>query len=487
MSARFLNRGAAAVLLLALAAAGCTNLAPTYERPESPLPPGWRGGSSGRGAAAGPAAGPSLAAAAVPDTDWRSFFLDDRLRRVVQLTLERNRDLRIAALNIERARALYNVQEAATLPGVGVGASVGQSRSSSNTSAAGGGRTVTTYSAQLALASYELDFFGRVRNLSEQALQAFLATEWNRRSTQISLVSDTAGAWLALAADQQRLALARQTLKTRQDALALTRRAYELGGQSGLTLIQAQTSVDSARVEVATYATQVQLSRNALELLAGGPVPAELLPDGELTAVTALVDVPGDLPSSVLQQRPDVLAAERTLEGSNANIGAARAAFFPRITLTAAAGLASGSLARLFDGGSGTWSFTPSVSLPIFDGGTARGNLRVAETQRDIQVAAYERTLQTAFREVADALAQRSTLGERLAAQQSLVEASGRSLQLSEARFRNGADSYLEVLDAQRSFYTAQQGLINLRLAEQANRLVLYRVLGGGWNETGGG
>ncbi|WP_046114627.1 efflux transporter outer membrane subunit [Aquincola tertiaricarbonis] len=497
-----------AALAAALLASGCANLAPPYSRPAAPLPADWSAAVPGTVPAASapqdvpaasaptsPAApnqanapGPTVAADAAAALAWREFFTEPRLRATIELALANNRDLRVAALNIERARAQFRIQEAAGLPAVNATGSGNNQRQPASVSASGEARTTSTYSAQLAISAYELDFFGRVRNLSDAALQTFFATEHNRRTTQIALVADTATAWLNLAADQQRLLLARQTLKARQDAYDLTRRAYELGGQSGLTLAQAQTTVDSARVDVAAFTTQVQQSRNALELLAAGPVPTALLPDGAIERpVAALVELPAALPSSVLQQRPDVMAAESLLRGTQASIGAARAAFFPRITLTAAAGVASGELSALFGGGNGAWSFVPSISLPIFNAGSNQANLDVATAQRDIQLATYEKTLQVAFREVADALAQRSTLAERLASQQSLTEATGRTLQLSQALFRSGAYSFLEVLDAQRSLYTAQQALITLRLAEQANRLTLYRVLGGGWQEGTGG
>ena len=499
------------VLAAALLASGCANLAPTYERPALPVPATLPSPvplavvptatpTAAQAAASGPAAtpadtnadttaGPRLPAEQAAAAAWRSFFTEPRLRGTVELALANNRDLRVAALNIERARAQYRIQEAAVLPAINATGSGNRQRQPASVSSNGQARITSTYSAQLGLSAYELDFFGRVRNLSDAALQTFLSTQSNRRTTQIALVADTATAWLNLAADQQRLLLAQQTLKARQDSYELTRRAFELGGQSGLTLAQAQTTVDSARVDVAAYTTQVQQSRNALELLAGSPVPAELLPDAQAPSVierpvAALVEVPAALPSAVLQQRPDVVAAEELLKGAQASIGAARAAFFPRITLTAAAGVASGELSSLFSGGNGAWSFVPSITLPIFNAGSNQANLDVALAQRDIQLATYEKTLQVAFREVADALAQRSTLAERLAAQQSLTEATGRTLQLSQALFRSGAYSYLEVLDAQRTLYTAQQTLITLRLAEQANRLTLYRVLGGGWADA---
>jgi len=323
-----------------------------------------------------------------------------------------------------------------------------------------------------------------VKNLSDSALQSFLSTEATRRSTQISLVAETATAWLALAADMQRLKLAQDTLASQQKSFDLTQRAHALGAQSGLALAQARTTVDSARVDVGTYTTQVAQDRNALNLLAGTTVPEALLPGDRSASVAALVDVPAGLPSTLLQQRPDVLAAEHLLQASHADIGAARAAFYPSISLTAAAGTASNSLSGLFKAGSGAWSFIPSINLPIFDAGANDANLKFAEAQREIDLASYEKTLQTAFREVADALAARSTLAERIAAQESLTAATERSFQLSNALFRGGSSSYLDVLDAQRSLYSAQQSLIGLRLAEQTNRLTLYKVLGGGWKES---
>jgi multidrug efflux system outer membrane protein len=285
-----------------------------------------------------------------------------------------------------------------------------------------------------------------------------------------------------------RLQLAQDTLASQQRSYALTGRMHALGASSALTLSQAQTTVDSARVDVASYTAQVALDRNALDLLAGASVPDALLPAADTTlaatpaatSASALVGVPAGLPSALLQQRPDVLAAEHTLQGANADIGAARAAFFPSISLTASAGSSSTALSGLFKGGNDAWSFAPSLSLPIFNAGGNRASLDAARAQREIDLATYEKTLQTAFREVADALATRASLGEQLAAQQSLVDATQKSFTLSNALYRNGSYSYLEVLDAQRSLYTAQQTLIGLRLSEQSNRITLYKVMGGG-------
>jgi len=291
-----------------------------------------------------------------------------------------------------------------------------------------------------------------------------------------------------LATDQQRLQLARDTLASRQKSYDLVERSHALGAQSGLTLAQSRTTVDTARADAAAFDSQVEQSRNALNLLAGGAVPADLLPPPTATMspspAAQLLAPPAELPSTVLLQRPDVLAAEHALRASNANIGAARAAFYPRIALTGSAGTASSSLSGLFESGSAAWNFAPSISLPIFDGGANRANLGVAQAQQQIQLATYEKTLQVAFREVADVLAARRTLGERLAAQQSLVAATTRAFELSDALFRSGGAGYLDVLDAQRSLYTVQQSLISLQLIEQANRITLYRTLGGGWRTT---
>ena len=456
--------------VLAAVLAGCVNLAPTYTRPASPIPAAWPLGVGVNGAA--PAA----------TIDWTTFINDARLREVIKVTLRNNRDLRIAVLDIERARAQYRIERATQFPSIGASASAARQRT-----AASDGRpasTTTQYSVELGFASYELDLFGRVRNLSQAALETFFAFSENRRATQISLIAEGASVWLTLAADSERLRLARDTLKSQQNSYELTRRTHELGGASGLTLAQAQTTVNAARVDVARFTSQVALDRNALELLAGATLRAELLPSAGVGTASLLVDVPIGVPSAVLLDRPDVLAAERLLRASNANIGAARAAFFPNIQLTATAGVASTSLAALFRSGSGAWSFIPQITQPIFDTGRNRATLKAARVQRDIDIANYEKAVQIAFREVADALAQRSTLAEQLAAQQSLTTAATRIFDLSNALFKAGSNSYLEVLDAQRSLYAAQQTLITLRLDEQTNRINLYKALGGGWNPT---
>ena len=499
---RTVVRATAASALALLALAGCTSLAPDYARPMLPVPAtlnGTNGPNGPEGTALAPETGPM---------GWQEFLQEPRLRELVALALQNNRDLRVAVLAIEKARAQYGVEQSNRFPAVGATAAGNRTRTADDLNTSGRSPTSSQYSAQLGFSSYEIDFFGRVKNLNEAALQEFLRTTENRRSVQLSLVAEVANAWLTLDADGRRLQLAQDTLRSRQKSYELTERSHALGAASGLTLAQAQTTVDAARADVAAFTSQVARDRNALALLAGAPVPAALLPDGANPGATAsparaasasasvapapslatpaatLLAVPGDLPSSVLLNRPDVRAAEYTLRGAYASIGAARAAFFPSITLTASAGTASNALSGLFDGGNGTWSFAPQIRLPIFDAGRNRANLQIAETARDTALAQYDKAVQTAFREVADALAERATLAERLQAQQSLQAATLKALQLSEARYRLGADSYLPVLDAQRALYSAQQTLIGLALAEQANRITLYKVLGGRWIDT---
>ena len=499
---RTVVRATAASALALLALAGCTSLAPDYARPMLPVPAtlnGTNGPNGSEGTALAPETGPM---------GWQDFLQEPRLRELVALALQNNRDLRVAVLAIEKARAQYGVEQSSRFPAVGATAAGNRTRTADDLNTSGRSPTSSQYSAQLGFSSYEIDFFGRVKNLNEAALQEFLRTTENRRSVQLSLVAEVANAWLTLDADGRRLQLAQDTLRSRQKSYELTERSHALGAASGLTLAQAQTTVDTARADVAAFTSQVARDRNALALLAGAPVPAALLPDGANPGATAspaqaasasasvapapslatpaatLLAVPGDLPSSVLLNRPDVRAAEYTLRGAYASIGAARAAFFPSITLTASAGTASNALSGLFDGGNGTWSFAPQIRLPIFDAGRNRANLQIAETARDTALAQYDKAVQTAFREVADALAERATLAERLQAQQSLQAATLKALQLSQARYRLGADSYLPVLDAQRALYSAQQTLIGLALAEQANRITLYKVLGGRWIDT---
>jgi len=472
---------AAAATAVALSA--CINLAPTYERPASPLPATW----AERGAI--DASADALVDANVSNDyglDWQDFIHDDRLRRVVARALAQNRDLRVAVLDIEKARAAYRIQDAARVPFVDATGTGGRTRSD--------GLTTTAFSAALN-ASYEIDLFSRVRNLSDAGLAIYFATRENRRGVELALIAAVADGWLALAADSEQVALASRTLANREASFELTSRIHDLGGTTGLVVSQARSIVAFTRVQLASARTQVALDRNALELLIGGPLPDGDAPDVPSDApskaavpadASALFDVPDGLSSSVLIHRPDVQASERDLVAAHATIGAARAAFFPRITLTGEAGAQSSALDQIFRRSSALWSIGPSIALPVFDGGVNRANLDNAVADRDIAVANYQKTLQTAFREVADVLAARRTLADRLAGQRAFVDSSATSLRLSDAIFRQGGSGYLAVLDAEQSLFGAQQALIALRLEEQTTRIALYKALGGAWKDEDG-
>lgn len=426
-------------LAVATALAGCS-LAPTYERPQAPVdaayPSGPAYGAPGQAAAGAPAAA---------DVGWRDFFGDPLLQELLALSLANNRDLRVAALNVEAARLNPSGQ-------------AGISRS---------------YQVGASLSTWELDLFGRIRSLSEQALQLYLAQDETRLATQLTLVAETANAYLTLRADQELLALTRQTLAAQQESYKLTRQSYDLGVATELDLSQAEISLRTAERNLSQYTRMAAQDRNALVLLVGQP-----LPDG-----VVLADLPAGLPSDLLARRPDIRAAEHQLQAANASIGAARAAFFPRISLTGSAGTASASLGGLFDAGSGAWSFAPQISVPIFAGGALRASLDLAKIQKDIGIARYEQAIQSGFREVSDALAGRGTLQEQIRSQELLVQANQRAYDLSQQRYQQGIDNYLSVLDSQRSLYTAQQTLVETRLARLSNLIQLYKALGGGWSE----
>lgn len=457
-----------AALVAATALGGCT-LAPRYERPGLPVGQTWPAGAD---------AAPSAVSGA--DLAWRDVFLDARLQSVIQLALEQNRDLRVAAANIARARAEYRIQRAELLPAINATGTMQRSRTPASVSQTGQADVSDQYSVSAGFAAYEIDLFGRVQSLSAAALQSYFAVEENRRTVQISLIAETASAYLTLAADQDLLKIVQDTLASREAALDLSRKRFEAGATSELDLRQAQTLTEQARSDAAIAAAQVERDRNALRLLVGADVPAELLPNGDLAKVSVLADIPAGLPSDVLTRRPDVLAAEHTLRAQNANIGAARAAFFPRISLTASAGTVSPDLNGLFTAGTRAWSFAPQVMLPLFSGGANIAGLRATEASRDAAVAQYEKAIQTAFREVADALATRATIGDRVTAQTRLVDAAAATQRLTQARYDSGVDGYLAVLDAQRTLYAARQTLLAAELAEATNRVEVYRALGGG-------
>lgn len=463
---------AATVAIALFALAGCT-MAPTYTRPDAPVPAAWPTGPAYKAETGKPGD------KTVADTPWRDFFVEPRLQKVIDLALSNNRDLRVAVLNIEKTRAQYQIQRAELFPHIDGTATGSVQRLSDDQSGNGKAHVARQYSVGLGVSSYELDLFGRVRSLKDQALEQYLATEQARRAVQVSLVAEVANAWLTLAADRERLKLAQETLRSQQESYQLIKSRFEAGASSQLDVRQAQTGVETARGDSALFTARLAQAENALNLLVGTPISPDLLP-AELGAVTALQNIPAGLPSDVLLGRPDILQAESLLKASNANIGAARAAFFPSISLNTSFGTASAKLTDLFQAGSAAWSFVPQIRVPLFDAGANMANLEAAKAERDIAVAQYEKAIQAAFREVADTLADWGTLGEQLAAQQALSEATADSYRLSEARYNKGVDSYLVVLDSQRSTYSAEQNLISVRLARLANQVTLYKVLGGG-------
>jgi multidrug efflux system outer membrane protein len=458
-------------LCLTLLLPGCT-LAPKYARPAAPIPSNWPSGAAYQedtGATNSPLA---------PDLSWQEFFDDPALQHVIATALNQNRDLRLAALNVERARAFYGIQRAELLPTIDAVGTGTRYRLPADLSNNDRSQTVTRYEANLGVAAWEIDFFGRIRSFKDRSLEEFLATEQARRSAQILLVSSVANSYLVLAADRENLALAQTTLGAQENTFKLVSRRHALGLTPELDVHRAQAQVDTARGDVARFQQRVAQAENALHLLVGHPALRELQPM-ELKALRDFNDLAPGLPSEVLLRRPDVLQAENLLKAANADIGAARAAFFPRISLTAAIGSASSELSGLFRAGSGAWSYGPQIVMPIFDART-RSAHRAAKVQREIAVTSYEKAIQTAFREVADALAVRGTVGQQVAAQQSLVDAVAQTYRLATSRYERGIDSYLSVLDAQRTLYSAQQALVSLRLAKLGNQVTLYSVLGGG-------
>ncbi|MDH4609973.1 AdeC/AdeK/OprM family multidrug efflux complex outer membrane factor [Pseudomonas sp. BN102] len=465
------------LLSLAIAAAllgGCSMI-PDYQRPEAPVETDWPQGEAY-------IQGEAQVSSAAADLDWREFFQDPALRQLVQLALDNNRDLRTAALNVEAYQALYRIQRSQLLPSISADGGATRQRTPGIMSQSGQADTSSTYSATLGTSAWELDLFGRLRSLNQDALEQYFATEQARRSTQISLVASVATAYLDWQADQALLQLTRDTLKTYQESFALTQRSFDVGIADALALSQARTAVESAQVSLAQYSRLVAQDRNALAQLVGTRLPADL-PKGLLLDDDLLAEVPPGLPSDLLQRRPDVLQAEHLLKAANANIGAARAAFFPSVSLTANAGSMSNELSGLFDAGSGSWLFQPSISLPIFTAGRLKANLEYSELQKDIQVAQYEKAIQVAFQEVADGLAARTTYQQQLGAQRALVGTTEEYYRLAERRYRTGVDSYLTLLDAQRQLFSARQQLIGDRLNQLASEVNLYKALGGGWKE----
>ena len=458
------------LLCTGLILGGCT-LAPEYTKPEAPIPAAWPQGP------AYPQTGPASDNATMAEIPWRDFYIEPQLQKVIATALENNRDLRLAALNVKRAQAMYGIQRAELFPALDATAGAARSHTPADLSSSGVETTSSKYDVNLGVFAWEIDFFGRIRSLKDRALEEFLATEQAQKSAQLMITSAVAEAYLTLAADRENQKLAETTFTSQQDAYDLIKQKYDAGLASELDLNRAQTQVAIARGDIARYTQMVARDINALNLLAGTTVPKDMLPD-DLTQIKLLPDIFTGVSSEVLLNRPDISQAENRLKAANANIGAARAALFPRISLTTSIGTASSELSGLFDSGQDTWSFGPQVALPIFD---ARlwSALDVTKAEQEITLVQYEKTIQTAFREVADALAVRGTMDLQIAAQTELVQAAEQTYRLSDIRYQKGVDSYLGVLDAQRSFYQAQQGLVALHLAKRGNQVGFYKVLGG--------
>jgi multidrug efflux system outer membrane protein len=460
------------LLSCTILALGACSLAPDYQRPDLPTANAWPADTQAE-------AGKPL----WTDMDWKQFFTDPTLQSVIQQALDNNRDLRVAALNIQVAQATYRVTDSDLYPHVDANKTSTEQLTPKALSVTMPQQAATTrtYTANVGVSAFELDFFGRLRSLNDQALESYLATEEARRSTQISLIAEVANAYLTLLGDRKQLALTEDTLTTRAKSLDLISRSFEHGVSSELDVAQARTLLETAKADHAQFRRQLAQDRNALVLLVGKGLDDTKL-EGDLSAIHQAEDLSPGVPSEVLLRRPDIMQAEHQLKAANAYIGAARAAFFPSITLTGSYGLASPYLSNLFQGASNAWSFGPSITMPLFDAGSNQAKLDSAKASREIQVANYEKTIQTAFREVADALAAKATYGDQIAAQTALVDATRTSLRLSQARYDKGVDSYLNLLDSQRSLFTAEQTLISLQVSRLSNMVTLYKVLGGGVN-----
>jgi len=457
-------------LALGLVLAGCGSMAPPYEQPAAPV--------AARFPFATPA--PTGSQPLASEIAWQQFFQDARLRQLVAMALDHNRDLRVAILAITQARAQLQLRRADQLPTVNVGATASRLPAST-------GGISSSYTAGFSITGYELDLFGRVQNLGDAALAQLLATEEARKTVQIGLVATVANTYLSLLADDELLRITRETLRTREESLRLTRLKFDQGVSSELDWRQAQSLLEAARVALAQLTRQRALYDNALSLLVGQPLPPDMLASGiaglPLAGQTLALALPNALPSELLARRPDVRQAEQLLRAAHANIGAARAAFFPRIALTTSIGTASSDLGRLFHGGTYGWSLAPQITLPLFDAGRNQANLEVTRLGREIAVAQYEKAIQTAFREVADVLAARATLDEQLRAQTAQASAEDARLRLIDLRYRNGAANYFEVLDAQRAAFAARQAVVQLQLQQAQSLVNLYKVLGGGWTD----
>ena len=458
-------------LAIALGLSGCS-MAPKYEQPEAAAPQSWpQGMAYDRNKAV---------TEGVTPLHWQEFFVHDSLQQLIELALDNNRDLRQSALNVEAYRALYRIQRSELFPAVGVGGGGNRQRLPADLSPTAQSGVSSQYDVSLGVSAWELDIFGRLRDLKGAALERYLAMENTRHAVQTALIGDIANAWLTWNTDHALLELTRATLETYRESLVMVEESHAAGISSALDVRQARSLVEQARVQMALYTRQLAQDRNALQLLVGAPIPGNLLYGTDLDS-PMLAELPIGLPSDVLQQRPDIRAAEHRLRAANADIGAARAAFFPSISLTASAGTASSELSGLFDSGSEAWSFMPRINLPIFTAGRLKANLEYSEIQRDINVAAYEQAIQSAFREVSDGLAARGTFDDQVQAQSDLVTATSEYNEMAQQRYDEGVDNYLAVLDARRELFASQQQLLTYRLQQLSSEVALYRALGGGW------
>jgi multidrug efflux system outer membrane protein len=476
VSIRSMTRRLAATGVVTILLAACS-LEPAYEQPSAPIAASFPGGDSY----------PSLpnTPTGVAELHWQDFFTDPKLKKTIELALSNSRDLRVAITNIEAAQAKYHIQRSELFPTIDAGGGVTYSRQQvASPTGALVDENEKQYTTTVGVTSYELDLFGRIRSLSDSQLELYLATEEARRTTQISLIAETASDYVTLNDDMAQLTAAKANLVSSQNSLDITEARLKAGVASQLDVSQANTVVQQARASVAQYTTTVATDKNALDLVVGATVPPELLPDGISDQKMVMETLPVGINSDVLLGRPDVLEAEHTLKSANAQIGAARAAFFPTISLTGSVGTTSVALSQLFMGPAAVWSYGPSISVPIFDGGYNEATLDYDKAERKVDLAKYEKAIQTAFSEVANALARRGTIAEEVSADQALVEAAATSLKLSTARYEQGSDTYLNVLSAQRTLYSAQQTLISIRLTQATNLVTIYKTLGGGGDVT---
>jgi multidrug efflux system outer membrane protein len=466
MQSKHMPCALAGLAMAILSLAGCSFI-PAYERPAAPV-------ADSFSPALHSVATIEHAATMAADLPWQDFFKDARLKRLIELSLQNNRDLRVAVLAIEQTRAQLQLRRADELPTVNAGFTGTRGPASS-------GAIASTYTAGLSVTAYELDFFGRVRALSQAAQAQLLGSQEARKTVQISLIASVATTYLNLLADDELLRVAREALATRQESLRLTQLKFDNEVASRLDLSQAQSLLEGAKLALAQSTRQRAQDENALVLLLGQPLPKDLPSGLPITGQGLLPELAAGIPSELLMRRPDIRQAEQQLLASNANMGAARAAFFPRITLTGSAGVVSSDLDALFSNGTTAWTFVPQLLLPIFDYGRNQANVEAAQVARDIAVAQYEKAIQTGFREVADALAGRATLGEQLRAQNAQLAAEQTRMQLTDLRFKHGAANAFDVLDAQRSLFAAQQAAALVQAQQVQNLVTLYKVLGGGW------